>query len=152
VLQIREKLKDIDIVINGAVRRPSLPKEKCEFLIDRESIKQMRRNRVICDATACDKDLIETAISSESLSHFDKEEGIIHYNCDHIPSLVADTATHMLTSVTFPYVLKLASGFRRAVLDDNSLAKGVMCYRGHFVHEYSARKKGMAFSRLENIL
>jgi len=152
VKAIRAKLPNMDIVICAAVRRPSLPKAVCEFLIRREDVAKMAKNTVICDATACNQEFIETCVSSDSLMYNYSEEGVIHYNCDHVPSLVAKTATTLLTDATLPYVRLLANGFERAVRQDSALAKGVMCYRGQLTHALSARKKNLHYTDLNNML
>jgi len=152
VRAISQRLPDMDILINAAVRRPTLPKHRCEFLVDRAGVRSMPNDSVVCDATACDKDFIETAVSSDSLTHYDVIEGVVHYNCDHIPSLVPRTATQMLTEVTFPYVVKLASGTEEALRKDTALAKGVMCYQKHLIHEYTATKKQMVWTRLSDFI
>ncbi|HIE25830.1 TPA: hypothetical protein EYP66_00920 [Candidatus Poribacteria bacterium] len=150
--KIKKVLPEIDILICAAVRRPNLPKEKCEFLVDRDGIRGMKKNSVVCDATACDKDFIETCISSDSLTDTYIEEGVVHYNCDHIPSLVPRTASRMLANATFPYVLKLSEGFEKAVAENIPIKKGVMCHRYNFVHRYSAEKKKLNYVELESIL
>jgi len=149
---LRSRLPEVDIVICAAVRRPSLPKEKCEFLIRRADVATMAANTVICDATACDYDFIETAVSSSSLTDHYVEEGVLHYSCDHIPSLVASTATSLLTDATFPYVRMLCDGFEQAARRSEPLAKGVMCHRGKLTHERSARKKSLAYTDLKTLL
>ena len=152
VQQLRALLPATDIVICSAVRRPSLSKQICEYLITRQDVAGMPRNSVICDATACNQDLIETGISSSSLTDYYREEGVVHYNCDHIPSLAASTATRLLTTATFPYVLKLAKGFEAAVTACPSLFEAVMCYRGQVTHKLSAQKKGLPFTPLQELL
>jgi alanine dehydrogenase len=152
VAALRRRLPETDIVIGSAVRRPTLPKEKCEYLIARRDVASMRPGSVLCDATACDRDFFETATSSDSLTETYMEEGVIHYNCDHIASLVAHTATLLLTEATFPYVQRLTGGFTEAVRQNAALAKGVMCYRGHVTHAYSARKKNLAHTDLAQLL
>ncbi len=150
--ELRKYLPQVDILICAAVRRTTFPKTKCEYLIDRSSVTLMQPRSVICDATACDQDLIETAVSSASLTEYYFEGGILHYNCDHIPSLACQTATQLLTDATFPYILELASGFSSAVQADKALYRGVMCYRGTLTHEYSAAKKSLSWQRLVNLL
>lgn len=144
--------RDMSIVICSAVRRPSLPKSACEFLLDRQAVAAMRRGSIVCDATACDQDFIETAVSSSSLTEFYEEEGVVHYNCDHIPSLAPRTATEMLSAAAFPYVQKLANGFEQAVVGDEALYKAVMCHKRALTHPYSARKKGLPFVELNTLL
>lgn len=97
-----------DIILNCAVRRQEMPKSKLEYLISAEMVKMMSRGSVICDTTACDKDLIETSVSSSLLHHIDIIHGVIHYNCDHIPALAANTATKLLTDRTFDYIKLIA--------------------------------------------
>jgi alanine dehydrogenase len=139
-------LPEIDIVLNCAVRRANLPKERMEYLIDRSMIRRMKRGSIVCDCTACDSDLVETCTSSPSLDHAYREEGVVHYNCDHIPSMVASTATRLLTARTFPYIQEIADlGPSRAVTEDQGLLNGVCCYRGQVTHALSAKKKGLPY-------
>lgn len=152
VRALRQQLPDTHIVICAAVRRPTLPKAVCEYLIRREDVATMQPGSVISDATACDRDFIETCVSTESLTETDVEEGVVHYNCDHTPSLVAKTATQLLTKATFPYVHALCAGFEQAIRDNPALAKAVMCYRGKLTHAYSAKKKNLEYTELEALL
>jgi alanine dehydrogenase len=143
---IASMLPEIDMVLNCAVRRANLPKERMEYLINRSMVRLMKRGSIVCDCTACDQDLVETCMSSPSLYHSYREEDVVHYNCDHIPSLVASTATRLLTARTFPYVREIANlGSLRAVTEDESLLNGVCCYQGHLTHALSARKKGLPY-------
>ncbi len=141
--RIRQRLGQCDIVICSAVRRKTLPKEICPYLITSGELSLMSANSIMCDATACDKDLIESCVSSESLTYTYTEHNVIHYNCDHIPALVPHSSTRILTEATFPYVEMLAGGLREALSKNAPLAGAVMCHRGFLTHEYSAVKKGM---------
>lgn len=146
-------ISEFDIVINCAVRRPDLPKKQMEYLIDRSMIMKMQNGSVVCDATACDKDLIETAISSEYLDHYDIIEGVIHYNCDHIPSLTANTSSRLLTESTFPYIMEMAErGIKQVIRSNESLRKGVSCYKAKLTHEYTARKKNLPWVKILDII
>jgi len=146
-------LPDMDIVINCAVRRPDLPKSTMEYLIDAEMIKLLKKSSIVCDATACDKDMIETAVSSESLYNFDIIHDVIHYNCDHIPSYVGRTATDLLTQATFPYILEMANnGIIPTVRSNEFLREGVSCYKGILTHEYSALKKALEYTNILQLI
>jgi alanine dehydrogenase len=112
----------------------------------------MAKGSVLCDATACDYDLAETCISSDSVSYTYAEEGVIHYNCDHIPALVPSTATRLLTDATFPYVRSLSLGLYKALSQEPALVKAVMCYSRHLTHKYSAGKKGLEYTDLTSLL
>jgi len=149
VKALRQQLSFCDIIVSAAVRRPTLPKDKCEYLICRQDLKNMQKKSVICDATACDKDFIESCISSESLTDYYFEQDILHYNCDHIPALVPSTATKLLTEATFPYTLMLADGSEDVLRDNPALSGAVMCRRGFCTHNISARKKNLTYKPLE---
>lgn len=149
---IRQKLPSMDIVICSAVRGSDFPKDKCEFLIDRKGIKTMEPKSVVCDATACDRDFIETCVSSSSLTDVECIEGVIHYSCDHMPSYVPQTSTYLLSTVTFPYIRMLANGVADAIRNNESLRKAVMCYGGVLTHEKSAVKKKMSFKNINGLL
>ena len=152
IKKMTQRMPTYDIVLNCAVRRPDFPKSKCEYIISRDMVKKMEKNSILCDTTACDKDLVETAISSEKLDYIYFDEDVLHYNCDHIPSYVANTSTKALTNATFPYVKLLTEGFIPAVKKSGGLFKSVMCYQGKLIHEYSARKKNLSFVKLEDLL
>ena len=141
---LRNVISEFDIVLNCAVRRDDLSKEKLDYLIDRSMIKQMGKGSVICDTTACDQDLIETCVSSGDINHIDIIDGVVHYNCDHIPSYVANTATILLTEQTFPYVQEIVSkGIKETIEDNVAFRNGVSCYQGYITHLYAAQKKDM---------
>jgi alanine dehydrogenase len=150
---IAAALPETDIVLNCAVRRADLPKQRMEYLIDRSMVRVMQRGSIVCDCTACDRDMIETCMSSSSLYHSYREDNIVHYNCDHIPSMVASTATRLLTARTFAYIRHIANlGSLQAVTEHENLRNGVCCYRGHLTHALSAEKKGLPYRPVSDVL
>jgi alanine dehydrogenase len=151
--KIAAVLPEADIVLNCAVRRADLPKQTMEYLINRSMVRIMQRGSIVCDCTACDQDMIETCMSSSSLYHSYREHNIVHYNCDHIPSMVASTATRLLTARTFPYIRRIANlGSLRAVTEDENLRNAVCCYHGHLTHALSAEKKGLPYRPISDVL
>jgi alanine dehydrogenase len=151
--ELAELIGEADILINAAVRRPSLPKTTLEYLVDRAMVARMVPGSVVCDATACDRDMIETCVSSPSLHETYREADVVHYNCDHIPALVARTASELLAESTFPYVLRLAEkGAFRAIQSDAALRNGVSCCEGWVTHKFSAEKKNLPYRPIENFL
>lgn len=150
---IMAALPETDIVLNCAVRRSDLPKRRMEYLIDRSMVRAMQRGSIICDCTACDRDMIETCTSSASLYHSYREESVVHYNCDHIPSMVASTATRLLTARTFAYIRYIANlESLQAISEDEGLRNGVCCYGGHLTHALSAEKKGLPYRPLTDVI
>ena len=151
--KIKELMGHLDIIICSAVRRSDLPKTKMEYLIDRQMIKLMKPNSIVCDATACDKDLIETCMSTGYLDHFDVIDNVIHYNPDHLPSLTGQTSTEVLTKATFEYVCLMANhGVKEAIRINEGLRNGVVCYNGKITHQYTANKKAFEFFDITKVL
>ncbi len=145
--EITELMPKLDIIICSAVRRADLPKDRIEYLIDRNMIKKMSPNSIVCDATACDQDFIETCISSEKLDYFKKIDNVIHYSPDHIPSLTGKTSTELLAKSTYNYVSTMANyGVQEAICMNSSLRRGVVFYKGRITHKYTARKKGFEYT------
>ncbi len=77
-------LPSVAIVVNAAVRRSSLPRDRLAHLITRPMLAALAPGSIVCDATACDRDLIETCVSSPDLAAVETIDGIIHYSPDHI--------------------------------------------------------------------
>jgi alanine dehydrogenase len=145
--RVRRYLPETDIVVCAAVRRATLPKERCEYLLTRRDVQTLKPFSVVSDATACNRDFIETCIATEGLNETYREEDIVHYNCDHVPAVAARTATDLLSEAVFPYVVALCTyGLEEAIDRDPDLKKGVMCYRKHITHEYTARKKNLEWA------
>lgn len=150
---IAAALPETDIVLNCAVRRPELPKSRMEYLIDRGMVRAMQKGSIVCDCTASDRDMIETCVSSEALYLSYREEDVVHYNCDHIPSIVACTATRLLTARTFNYIRYIAHlESVGAIAEDESLRNGVCCFGGHLTNGLSSEKKGLPYRPLSDVI
>lgn len=147
---LRDTIRDSDILINAAVRRPGYEKP---HLITREMIDTMEKGSVVIDATACDHDMLETSRSTTHLNPTYEINGIIHYAVDNVPSCVARTSSALLTKYTMPYILEIANkGVRKAIEDNTPLKRGVQFIKDRFVHEYVAKKKGFELTPLEEAL
>jgi len=151
--EIGDLLPRMDIVLNGAVRRDDLPRHRMRYMIDEAMVRTMKKGSVICDATACDREFIETCVSSESLDHYDVIHGVIHYNCDHIPAGIGRMATELLTRETFPYIIEIANkGIWRAISENESLRRAICCYRARITNKHVSGRKGMAFTDLMELI
>jgi alanine dehydrogenase len=151
--EIADYLPKVDIILNCAVRRPNLPKEKLPYLIDTDMIKMISPGSVVCDTTACDNDLIQTCVSSEFLEKYDIIHDVIHYNCDHIPSYVSKTSTKILTGASFPYIMDISNkGIEAAIRENEGLQRGVSCYKGRVTHQYTAEKKGFEYNNIMQLI
>jgi alanine dehydrogenase len=95
-------------------------------LVSREMIASMRPGSVVVDVAIDQGGCMETSRPTTHSEPTYVEEGVIHYCVANIPGAVARTSTLALTSVTLPYLLKIADlGVEGAAKGDPALAKGL---------------------------
>ncbi|MCL4440919.1 MAG: alanine dehydrogenase, partial [Firmicutes bacterium] len=77
----------------------------------------------------------------------------VHYSVANMPGAVARTSTLALTNATLPFVLKIAGiGHRDAILNDQSLYKGVNVYNGMVTYKGVADSLGLDYTPLSQLL
>lgn len=142
-------VKESDVVI-GAVLVAGAEAPK---LISRDMVAGMRNGSVVVDVAIDQGGCMET---SRPTTHSDPtyvEEGVVHYCVANIPGAVARTSTLALTSVTLPYLLKIAeAGVESAVVADPALARGLSTFDGSLVSEPVARVHGLPHADIEELL
>jgi alanine dehydrogenase len=142
-------VKESDVVI-GAVL---VAGAKAPKLVTREMVSSMRDGTVIVDVAIDQGGCVETARPTTHSEPTYVEEGVIHYCVANIPGAVARTSTLALTSVTLPYLLKIADeGIERAAISDPALAKGVSTLGGNLVSEPVAEAHDLPHADPEKLL
>src|ERR671914_853693 len=81
---------------------------KAPKLVSREMVASMKDGSVVVDVAIDQGGCIETARPTTHSEPTFVEEGVIHYCVANIPGAVARTSTLALTSVTLPYLVKIA--------------------------------------------
>ena len=136
-------VRESDVVI-GAVL---VAGAKAPKLVSREMVASMRPGSVIADIAIDQGGCIETSRPTTHSEPTYVEEGVVHYCVANIPGAVARTSTLALTSVTLPYLVKIADhGIRGAAEADPVLAKGLSTLEGKLVSEPVAEAHGMEHS------
>src|SRR5215216_3504595 len=126
---------------------------KAPKLVSREMVRSMRDGTVIVDVTLDQGGCIETARPTTHSDPTYVEEGVIHYCVANIPGAVARTSTLALTSVTLPYLVKIANkGVEGAATEDEALAKGLSTLRGDLVSEPVAEAHDLSYTDAGKIL
>lgn len=123
---LREVLAGADMVVGAALS----PGAKAPRLIDRELLRGMKPGSVLVDVAIDQGGIAET---SRPTSHADPvfvEEGVVHYCVPNIPGSVPMTSTYALTSVTLPYLTRLAADAVGAIAADPALRQGVSTWDG----------------------
>ena len=142
-------VKGADVVV-GAVL---VAGAKAPKIVSREMVASMKPGSVIADVAVDQGGCVET---TRPTTHSDPtyiEEGVVHYCVANIPGAVARTSTLALTSVTLPYLVKVADeGVEGAAASDPTLFKGLSTLRGSLVSEPVAKAHDLSHEPAESLL
>lgn len=126
---------------------------KAPKLVTREMVASMKDGSVVVDVAIDQGGCVETARPTTHSDPTYVEEGVIHYCVANIPGAVARTSTLALTSVTLPYLIKIADeGIEGAAAGDPSLAKGLSTLDGHLLSSPVAEAHDMDYTDPEKLL
>lgn len=145
---IAEAVAEADLVI-GAVLIPGTSAPK---LVTKEMVSKMKKGAVIVDVAIDQGGCIET---SKPTSHSDPSylvDGVVHYCVTNMPGAVPNTSTLALTNATLPYVLKLAAGPKKAILEDSGIAEGVNTYLGTLTYKGVAESQNKPWKPVTELL
>ncbi|MGQ9569856.1 MAG: alanine dehydrogenase [Thermodesulfovibrionales bacterium] len=130
-----------------------IPGAKAPRLITRKMLKTMRQGSVIVDVSIDQGGCLETSRPTTHSEPIYKEEGIIHYTVSNMPGAVPRTSTRALTLNTLSYVLEIAEkGWKKAVIENPALAKGVNLVKGKITHRAVANALNLTYTPLDEIL
>ncbi|MDQ3588878.1 MAG: alanine dehydrogenase [Actinomycetota bacterium] len=126
---------------------------KAPKLVSREMVASMREGSVVVDVAIDQGGCVETARPTTHSEPTYVEEGVIHYCVANIPGAVARTSTLALTSVTLPYLVKIADGgVEGAAAADPTLAKGLSTLDGNLVSEPVAEAHDLSYTDPQKLL
>ncbi len=126
---------------------------KAPKLVSREMIASMRDGSVVADIAIDQGGCFETSRPTTHSEPTYVEEGVVHYCVANIPGAVARTSTLALTSVTLPYLIRIADeGVEGAASADPNLAKGLSTLNGELVHGPVAEAHGLPYSDPQKFL
>ncbi len=144
--EVERAVLDADLVI-GAVL---VPGAKAPTLISNDLVSRMKAGAVLVDISidqgGCFEDSRPTTHDEPTYAVHDT----VFYCVANMPGAVPHTSTYALTNVTLPYALALADkGWRQALRDDDSLARGLNTHDGELTnaavaaaHDRAARPVG----------
>ncbi|EGQ21760.1 alanine dehydrogenase [Sporosarcina newyorkensis 2681] len=147
---IAESIKEADLVI-GAVL---IPGSKAPKLVSEEMVKSMKPGSVLVDIAIDQGGIFAT---SDRVTTHDNptyiKHGVIHYAVANMPGAVPQTSTMALTNVTVPYALQIANkGWRQALIDNESLRKGLNTLNGYVTYQAIAQSQGVKYVSAESLL
>ncbi len=148
-INIREALVTADAVI-GAVL---VTGARAPRLVTREMLSIMPRSSVIVDVAVDQGGCVET---TRPTTHSDPTyvvDGVLHYGVANMPGAVPRTASFALSNATLRYILKLAGGDLREVLESEpGLAKGLNLYAGQVLHPAVANTFNLPLGSFDKLL
>ncbi|MBS3974892.1 MAG: alanine dehydrogenase [Actinobacteria bacterium] len=146
---IEQIITEADLLI-GAVL---LIGAKTPFLVTRDMLSAMKQGAVIVDVSVDQGGCIET---TKPTTHADPTyfvDGVLHYGVANMPGAVPHTSTLALMNSTLRYGLAIADkGWKQAVLDDPSLAKGVNVLDGAVTYQPVAEAHDVAYTPLSEMI
>jgi alanine dehydrogenase len=147
--EVERAVLDADMVI-GAVL---VPGAKAPKLVSNELVSRMKPGSVLVDISIDQGGCFE---DSRPTTHADPTYRVhdsVFYCVANMPGAVPHTSTYALTNVTLPYAVELAdNGWRQALKQDPSLAKGLNVHAGAVTYGPVAEAHGMAHTPLAEVL
>ena len=142
-------LPQTDMVINCV----KWPKERTDFLIDKEMLKTMEPGSVLVDISNDDPGAIE---SSHETHHDDPRyvvNGVVHYCVSNIPGAVAHSTSVALAAETLPLLLNVMNnGLTEACVRDGYIRRCLTAYKGYLTHEETSAIQNKPWIRPEDVL
>lgn len=142
-------LPQTDMVINCV----KWPKERKDFLIDKEMLKTMEPGSVLVDISNDDPGAIE---SSHETHHDDPRyvvNGVVHYCVSNILGAVAHSTSVALAAETLPLLLNIMNnGLVEACVRDGFIRRCLTAYKGYLTHEETSAIQNKPWIKPEDIL
>ena len=146
---IASVLPSTDMVLNCV----KWPKERTDFLIDKEMLKLMEPGSVLVDISNDDPGAIE---SSHETHHDDPRyvvNGVVHYCVSNIPGAVANSTSVAYASEMLPMILGILSdGVKATCIKDGFYRRSLTAYLGYLTHEETSAIQGKPWVRPEDVL
>ncbi len=142
-------LPSTDMVVNCV----KWPKERTDFLIDRQMLLTMEQGSVLVDISNDDPGAIESSHETHHDNPRYVDSGVVHYCVSNIPGAVANSTSVALAAETLPLLLNiLNNGVTEACVRDGFIRRSLTAYRGYLTHEETSAIQNRPWIRPEDIL
>lgn len=146
---IASLLPTTDMVVNCV----KWPKQRKDFLIDKEMLKTMEPGSVLVDISNDDPGAIESSHETHHDNPRYVVNGVVHYCVSNIPGAVAHSTSVALAAETLPLLLNiLNNGIKEACVRDGYIRRSLTAYKGYLTHEETSGIQGKPWIRPEDIL
>ncbi len=146
---ITSVLPQTDMVINAV----KWPKQRKDFLIDKEMLKLMEPGSVLVDISNDDPGAIESSHETHHDNPRYVVNGVVHYCVSNIPGAVAhSTSVAYASEMLWAIMSILNDGIKEACVKDGFLRRSLTAYKGYLTHEETSGIQNKPWIRPEDIL
>ena len=146
---IKSVLPQTDMVINCV----KWPKERKDFLIDREMLGLMEPGSVLVDISNDNPGAIESSRETHHDNPRYVDCGVVHYCVSNIPASVANTTSVAYGAEMLPMILSILNdGVKACCIKDGFYRRSLVAYKGYLTHEETSAVQKRPWVRPEDIL
>jgi len=146
---IASVLPQTDMVLNCV----KWPKERKDFLIDKEMLKLMEPGSVLVDISNDDPGAIESSHETHHDNPRYVVNGVVHYCVSNIPGAVANSTSVAYASEMLPMMLSILNdGVEGCCIKDGFYRRSLTAYKGYLTHEETSAIQNKPWIRPEDIL
>ena len=146
---IASVLPQTDMVLNCV----KWPKQRKDFLIDKQMLKLMEPGSVLVDISNDDPGAIESSHETHHDNPRYVVNGVVHYCVSNIPGAVANSTSVALAAETLPMLLNIMNnGLAEACVRDGFIRRSLTAYKGWLTHEETSGVQGRPWIKPEDIL
>jgi len=146
---IASLLPETDLVINCV----KWPKQRKDFLIDKEMLKLMEPGSVLVDISNDDPGAIESSHETHHDNPRYVVNGVVHYCVSNIPGAIAQSTSIAYASEMLPYFKSILNdGVEEACVKDGFVRRSLTVYKGLLTHEETSAIQNRSWIRPEDVL
>jgi len=146
---IASVLPQTDMVINAV----KWPKQRKDFLIDKEMLKLMDTGSVLVDISNDDPGAIESSHETHHDNPRYVVNGVVHFCVSNIPGAVAHSTSVSYAAEMLPAILSILNdGVEEACVKDGFVRRSLTAYKGYLTHEETSGIQNKPWTRPEDIL
>ena len=146
---IASVLPQTDMVINAV----KWPKQRKDFLIDKEMLKLMDPGSVLVDISNDDPGAIESSHETHHDNPRYVVNGVVHYCVSNIPGAVAHSTSVSYAAEMLPAILSILNdGIEEACVKDGFVRRSLTAYKGYLTHEETSGIQNKPWTLPEDIL
>ena len=146
---IAEVLPQTDMVLNCV----KWPKERKDFLIDKEMLKTMEPGSVLVDISNDDPGAIESSHETHHDNPRYVVNGVVHYCVSNIPGAVANSTSVAYASEMLPMIMSILNdGVEKCCIKDGYYRRSLTAYKGYLTHEETSAIQNKPWIKPEDIL